>query len=336
MKPLVSILIPAYKTDHFHDCLLSAINQTWDHIEIIVSDDSTTGDIANICNNYQDRIKYIKNKHPDGFGLTNIQFLIGVSRGEYIKFLFDDDLLSPNCVELMVKKFIDNRDMKLTLVTSHRLLIDAASNIISEKPLGLKTNKDFMRGGNLISIVSTNQYNYVGELTTFMFRKSDLVLPVGEVVGRRNRIYTFLGLVDVALIINLCRIGNVAIIPECLSFFRRHTNSNSNPIYNKRFIFVVTDWRRIIEFASREKYITRFCAINSFMKYLIKLQSWKIRFNLSALSISEEISEIEKFLLYEKFGLVYFGVFRCFKYIYSALFFCSIWNIVIIIKSFRR
>ena len=56
MKP-VSICIPAYKATHFKECLTSAIAQTYQTIEIIVSDDCPNDDIRCICEQFNGQLK---------------------------------------------------------------------------------------------------------------------------------------------------------------------------------------------------------------------------------------------------------------------------------------
>lgn len=48
-QDLVSILIPAYKSDFFEQALLSAMAQDWQNTEIIVCDDSENDSIRIIC-----------------------------------------------------------------------------------------------------------------------------------------------------------------------------------------------------------------------------------------------------------------------------------------------
>jgi glycosyltransferase involved in cell wall biosynthesis len=102
VKP-VSICIPSYKATHFKECLTSAIAQTYKNIEIIVSDDCPNDDIKCICEQFNGQVRYIRNPNPGGSGRNNINHLCAISRGEYLKFLFDDDILNPFCVHNLVE-----------------------------------------------------------------------------------------------------------------------------------------------------------------------------------------------------------------------------------------
>ena len=119
--PLVSILIPTYNQTEFLDkTLMSALNQTYTNIETIICDDSTNDDVEKMVNRYMadyKSIKYFNNGGPLGQrGILNGQKCFELSNGEYINYLFHDDIFFPNKIEIMVKYFMDNKDV--TLVTS--------------------------------------------------------------------------------------------------------------------------------------------------------------------------------------------------------------------------
>jgi glycosyltransferase involved in cell wall biosynthesis len=110
-RPLVSIAIPTYnRCAMLRTALLSAQAQTYDPIEIVVSDNASTDDTAEMVREMareDDRIRLFVNE-------TNIESLnflkvIGACRGEYVKFLNDDDLLLPHAVERMVQPMEDPR-----------------------------------------------------------------------------------------------------------------------------------------------------------------------------------------------------------------------------------
>jgi glycosyltransferase involved in cell wall biosynthesis len=57
MSPLVSIIIPCYNNQSFiQDAIASAINQTYNHIEVIVIDDGSTDGSLEIIKQFGDKI----------------------------------------------------------------------------------------------------------------------------------------------------------------------------------------------------------------------------------------------------------------------------------------
>ena len=105
-SPLVSICIPTYNGDiYIKECLNSAINQTYENIEIIISDDNSQDNTMNICNTILSKTnidyKIITNNSSGGVA-DNWNNSIKYSSGQYIKMLFQDDYLYPDCIEKMI------------------------------------------------------------------------------------------------------------------------------------------------------------------------------------------------------------------------------------------
>jgi glycosyltransferase involved in cell wall biosynthesis len=98
MKPLVSILIPAYNAQEFlADTLRSAIGQTWDRKEIIVVDDGSKDQTLTIARQFaSDTVRVVTQKNQGASAARNKAY--SLSQGEYIQWLDADDLLAPDKV----------------------------------------------------------------------------------------------------------------------------------------------------------------------------------------------------------------------------------------------
>src|SRR5687767_7944179 len=103
-QPLVSICIPTYNAGpYFEPCLQSALEQTYSNVEILISDDGSTDETLQIVCKYQQQYPHIRLvKNPNRGMVNNWNNCIIESKGEWIKFLFQDDLLKPACVEKML------------------------------------------------------------------------------------------------------------------------------------------------------------------------------------------------------------------------------------------
>ena len=122
-RPLVSVLIPAYNPRYFAEALASAIAQTYDPLEIVVCDDSEGSDIEAIVRQSIGKrdLRYLRN--PVRLrGRDNCIRCLASARGDFVKFVNDDDLLEPSCVERLMAVFRDVADV--TLATSRRRRID--------------------------------------------------------------------------------------------------------------------------------------------------------------------------------------------------------------------
>lgn len=128
-NPLVSICIPTYNGQEFIlEVLNSALNQTYRPIEIIVSDDESTDDTLNIIKNgsIDSDINIAVYSHtPQGIG-ANWNHCVSKAKGEYIKLLFQDDIIAPNCIEEMIKPFLENKTLGLSFC--RRNFIDEYKN----------------------------------------------------------------------------------------------------------------------------------------------------------------------------------------------------------------
>jgi glycosyltransferase involved in cell wall biosynthesis len=104
-KPLVSICIPTFNGEKYiEEAIKSALNQTYRDIEIIITDDNSQDRTLDIARSFVKNSNipiYIYLHQPAGIG-ENWNYCVKMSNGEYIKFLFQDDLLEPGCIEEMI------------------------------------------------------------------------------------------------------------------------------------------------------------------------------------------------------------------------------------------
>ena len=102
--PLVSICIPTYnRPEYLKRAVESCLAQTYRHFEIIITDNSTNQDSADMAAKWTDpRIHYYSNGGNIGAHESSVRS-VSLSKGDYVKLLMDDDLLKPRCLELMVK-----------------------------------------------------------------------------------------------------------------------------------------------------------------------------------------------------------------------------------------
>jgi glycosyltransferase involved in cell wall biosynthesis len=99
MKPLVSILVPAFNAQEWiGDTLRCAVAQTWSQKEIIVVDDGSTDQTLAIARRFEsDSVRVVTQKNQGAAASRNTAF--SLSRGEYIQWLDADDLLALDKIE---------------------------------------------------------------------------------------------------------------------------------------------------------------------------------------------------------------------------------------------
>ena len=116
MNPLVSICIPTYNGAKFiAEAMDSAIKQTYSNLEIVVSDDDSKDETLSIIEAYKTKTSIpvsIYNHEPNGIG-ANWNNCLNKSKGDYVKFLFQDDIIDSTCIEKMVFQAVKNSEIGL-------------------------------------------------------------------------------------------------------------------------------------------------------------------------------------------------------------------------------
>ena len=96
MKPLVSILVPAFNAEMWiADTLRSALRQTWDKKEVIVVNDGSTDRTLEIARGFETHGVRVETQHNQGAAATRNN-CFSLCNGDYIQWLDADDLLSPD------------------------------------------------------------------------------------------------------------------------------------------------------------------------------------------------------------------------------------------------
>lgn len=104
MPELISIVIPVYNTEKYISrCIDSLLAQTYQDIEIILVNDSSTDNSRAICEKYTklDPRVHLWNKANEGAGFAR-NFGISKANGDYIGFCDADDYVEPEMFERLI------------------------------------------------------------------------------------------------------------------------------------------------------------------------------------------------------------------------------------------
>jgi len=102
-NPLASVVIPTYyRNDWLPEAIESALNQTYEPIEIIVVDDSGESYAEPVVREFD--VKYIAHEENRG-GNPARNTGIKAAKGDYIQLLDDDDRLRPTKLEKQIRLF---------------------------------------------------------------------------------------------------------------------------------------------------------------------------------------------------------------------------------------
>jgi glycosyltransferase involved in cell wall biosynthesis len=115
MKPLVSILIPAYNAEAWiAETIKSAIAQTWARKEIIVVDDGSTDHTLAVARQFASKNIAVVTRKNQGAAATR-NHALALSQGDYIQWLDADDLLSPEKIEKQMEAADKIRSSRMLL-----------------------------------------------------------------------------------------------------------------------------------------------------------------------------------------------------------------------------
>lgn len=219
--PLVSVVIPAFKSVYFEAALASACQQTYPHLEIIIGDDSNDPQIAAVVDRFSKNsaicIRYQRNQQPL-FELGNTLACIQRASGHYVKFLHDDDVLDPDCVTQLVA--LMERDPGIVLASSRRRRIDSAGQTLPDIPATCFPFPEDVQidGQALVSMLVDHTLNFIGEPSCVLCRRSDL-LALGDGLMSLNGVgIDWLG--DLSLYVKLLQQGNLGFLARPLTDVR--------------------------------------------------------------------------------------------------------------------
>lgn len=231
-QKLVSILIPTYNGAEFLLEALEAANaQTYSNCEIIVSDDNSKDSSLEIIESFKKFSKFpvkIYSHKASGIG-ENWNNCIRKANGEYLKFLFQDDVLKPECTEKLVNRAEQDADIGMVYCKrdflfneeDHKEWINLYGNLENhwkgfKRPEEIMFGKKYLKDPNLFKFPE----NKIGEPTAVLIRSS-----VFKKIGFfRTDLFQLL---DVEFWYRIMKYYKVGFVNEELVYFRLHENQTT-------------------------------------------------------------------------------------------------------------
>ena len=110
MTPVISIIVPVYNVEKYLSrCVDSILAQTFRDFELILVDDGSTDNSAEICDKYAAKDSRIKVIHKENGGQSSARNNgLEIAIGKYIGFVDSDDWISTDCFEYLytlIEKF---------------------------------------------------------------------------------------------------------------------------------------------------------------------------------------------------------------------------------------
>lgn len=236
-RPKYSICVPVYNgASYLADCLHSIKDQHFDNYEVIVVDDRSTDESATVIEKFMredKRIRFIKNEKNLGL-VGNWNKCISLASGEWIKFLFQDDVMKPGCL----KQLDEATESGAKVIVCEREYffendVDAAvAGLYQRIPrLGklLKTHgPQLVRPKELASIAARRlPSNFVGEPSSLMFHRS--------LIADRGYDSRYTQIVDLEFVLRHSFDSGLYYLPEKLIGFRIHGRATTQSNNSKKY-----------------------------------------------------------------------------------------------------
>jgi len=229
VRPQVSVCVPMFNgAPYLSGCLDSILTQTLHDWELLLVDDSSHDATFEIARDYarrDPRIQAVRN--PRNLGLVgNWNRCMELARGEWIKFVFQDDLIRPRCLEALLQA-VEPGDV-LVFCRRDILFEDDASDATRKYYASKRAlvEKHFPRAGRYtardfctVTLTKVGD-NFVGEPTAVMLHRS-----VREQFGPFNP--DFIVSCDVEYWTRVGIETGVVHVPEELASFRVHPAATS-------------------------------------------------------------------------------------------------------------
>jgi len=280
--PRVTVCIPAYNNARFlPETIESVLTQSFDRFELLIIDDCSRDDTRELVGAYagrDNRIVFRDNAANLGM-VENWNACLREAQGEYIKYLFGDDLLaSPDALQKMVT--VLDADRTVSLVASARNLIDEDSAVVGT--VSCFAGNTASEGAAIINRCLFTQKNLIGEPSVVMFRKSQAPR------GFDTRYSQF---VDLEMWFHLLEQGRFSYLGESLASFRLHAGQQTRK--NVRDLVHVEEMITLLEEYGCRPYVTLGPMTRRFLQYHQLYRIWKASKN-GMMSREDSLAKISR------------------------------------------
>jgi glycosyltransferase involved in cell wall biosynthesis len=211
MRPLVSIIIPTYnQQDFIIETISSAIEQTYQNLEIIVIDDNSGDNTFQIASSLTDsRLRIIRNSKNLGRVKNYQNGLTNHAKGDWILNLDGDDLL-------IDKNYIS--DCIEILENNHNLNFITCSHTKNDKLKGKRSKLYKVYDGKkyLLEVYKSWRFNHM----TCLYNRENAI----DVGFYNHNILSS----DSDSMLKLCASGNVAVKNGIAGYWRSHEQNYTN------------------------------------------------------------------------------------------------------------
>jgi glycosyltransferase involved in cell wall biosynthesis len=213
-KPLVSLIVVAYQQEKYiREAVRSALEQTYEPLEIVLSDDVSSDKTYEImeeeAKRYQGPHTIVLNRNATNIGLVrHVEHAVSISHGDFIISQAGDDISLPRRAELLVAAW--KNPTPVDMVCSDVLVIDEAGVVIQEG-----WHSPIIDPLSLDEAVSKGNCYALGCATGYSRSVFDDFLPMTETVYQEDNVLPFRAWVR----------NGARAIPDKLVEYRKHSDN---------------------------------------------------------------------------------------------------------------
>jgi len=251
-NPKVSVCIPTYnRVDHVVKAIESVLEQTYENYELLIVDNCSTDATEEVVSRYlsDSRVKFHKNSTNIGM-VGNWNKCLMLAKGDYIKYVFSDDVIHPTCLQKMVDAMESYPEVNLVAVRHDRATSNKALKLF-DRLFQLRVGK--WNGEKLIQRLLLT-HNVIGSCSAVMMRSNKL-----SDIG----VFEPIVMLDWDMYMRFAMMGSFYQIDECLYCIGMENDSLSDSISNSSL-----RWKEVYEL--KKKYFD------------LSPNSWKTRLYKSA------------------------------------------------------
>ena len=171
-SPKVSIILPTYNgSAYIQKAIDSCLHQTHSHLELIVIDDGSTDNTAQLVESFHDgRVRLVRLEKNQGH-IVALNKGFSLSNGDYLTWTSDDNYYAPDAISMMLGELMHDKTIDFVYTKYH--VIDAAGHILRQ---GRFEDPSYLDIDNCVGgcfLYKRKVYETVGDFNTEAFLAED-------------------------------------------------------------------------------------------------------------------------------------------------------------------
>lgn len=224
MSEKVSVIVPVYNTNEKYliKCITSIKNQTYKNLEIVIIDDGSEKETAELCDKLAKDDSRIVVVHKANEGVSEARNTgLSLVSGNWVTFVDSDDWIEVNMIDVLIKK-TENCDLVIA-----RNFIDNEKMIIANEDIEVVHNENYELINNLL--LDKPKIKTLGAVWGKLYSKKVInnIYFSKKVKMGEDYLYNF----DVFLNVNTAKY-----IPNYLYHYRNDNNDSVTRKYDKKLL----------------------------------------------------------------------------------------------------